>query len=200
VITGISLCYLNYYSPTMQRYICKLINIHILVNIHVYVHIYIYTHIYVCIYTHVIMYMDIHVCAQVVAMSARLLLSLVEHNPQANSKLYLSGVFYFGCRFTGSSFLPIAQLFEATHVQQSFQNLESIFSSQSVCYKSFLLNILPKVCTCGGNMYILTYIYIDICIPVRIKHAHEQINLYAYIYKFIHMFLLMHFFCSCRLS
>ena len=40
--------------------------------------------------------------------AADLLRSLVEFNIQANSKLYLTGVFFFGCRYTGNDMEPLA--------------------------------------------------------------------------------------------
>jgi len=50
--------------------------------------------------------------ARVVELSAKILHSLVEFNSQVNSKLYLTGLFFFACRYTGNNFLPLAQLFE----------------------------------------------------------------------------------------
>jgi hypothetical protein len=48
----------------------------------------------------------------VVENAAVLLTSLVEFNPHANNKLYLTGAFYFACRYSGNNFLPLARLFE----------------------------------------------------------------------------------------
>lgn len=50
--------------------------------------------------------------AKVVELSAKILHSLVEFNSQVNSKLYLTGLFFFACRYTGNNFVPLAQLFE----------------------------------------------------------------------------------------
>ena len=80
----------------------------------------------------------------VVAIAAKLIKSLVEFNLQANSKLYLSGVFLFGCRYTGNDFLPIAELFEASHLKQSFhEGAAAVARGMSIPQKSILGSLLP---------------------------------------------------------
>ena len=62
----------------------------------------------------------------VVETAAMLLTSLVEFNAHANNKLYLSGAFYFACRYSGNNFIPLARLFEVlTYVRtQQYHTLE----------------------------------------------------------------------------
>ena len=84
----------------------------------------------------------------VVETAADLLRSLVEFNIAVNTKLYLTGAFYFACRYTGNNFVPLARLFEVTHVQQSFHDFSDGAASLSQSYlplnmKSFLGNMLP---------------------------------------------------------
>ena len=50
--------------------------------------------------------------SKVVETAAVLIRSLVEFNIHANNKLYLTGAFYFSCRYTENNFLPLARLFE----------------------------------------------------------------------------------------
>jgi len=81
----------------------------------------------------------------VVETAADLLRNLVEYNASANSKLYLSGAFFFACRYTGNNFTPLAKLFEATHLKQAFQdNAASFASEQAACARSVLSNIVPQ--------------------------------------------------------
>ena len=68
---------------------------------------------------------------QVVETSCQLIKSLIEHNEQANHKLYLTGLFYFSCRYSSNNFLPIAQLFEISHLRQSFYDGSNIHFSTS---------------------------------------------------------------------
>jgi hypothetical protein len=80
----------------------------------------------------------------VVEATADLLRSLVEVNPAANSKLYLTGAFFFACRFTGNNFYPLAQLFEVTHLKQSFQNsADTLARDLPISERSILGTIFP---------------------------------------------------------
>ena len=80
----------------------------------------------------------------VVETAADLLRALVEFNLAVNTKLYLTGAFYFACRYTGNNFVPLARLFEVAHVQQSFHDSASSLSEDlPLNARSFLGNILP---------------------------------------------------------
>ena len=59
---------------------------------------------------------------RLVETAASLLRHLVEGNQSANSKLYLTGAFFFICKYPGNNFLPLAKLLEATHLHQSFHD------------------------------------------------------------------------------
>ena len=81
----------------------------------------------------------------VVSVAAKLMKSLVELNLHANSKLYVSGAFFFGCRYTGNDFLHIAELFEITHLKQSFHDgAASVARGMTVAQKSILGALLPS--------------------------------------------------------
>jgi DnaJ family protein C protein 13 len=81
----------------------------------------------------------------VVSTSAKLMKSLVEFNLQANSKLYMSGVFFFGCRYTGNDFLHVAELFEVTHLKQSFhEGAASVARGMNTAQKSILGSLIPS--------------------------------------------------------
>lgn len=80
----------------------------------------------------------------VVDAAAELLCTLVESNPSANSKLYLTGTFYFACRYSGNSFLPIAQLLSKSHLSQSYHDGgASMARDLPVALRSILHHILP---------------------------------------------------------
>lgn len=82
--------------------------------------------------------------AQVVDNAAELLRSLVEYNTYANSKLYLSGAFYFAARYTGNNYLPIATLLHLTHLRQSFHDsAASVALEMPVVKRSILGRLLP---------------------------------------------------------
>ena len=83
--------------------------------------------------------------AKVVELSAKILHSLVEFNSQVNSKLYLTGLFFFACRYTGNNFLPLANLFKVTHLQQSFlDSASSVAREVSVSARSVLGMLVPS--------------------------------------------------------
>ena len=60
--------------------------------------------------------------SRVVDQAAKLMLKLVEYNEEATPKLYLSGVYFFSCAYTGSNFKVLAKLFETTHLKQHFRS------------------------------------------------------------------------------
>jgi DnaJ family protein C protein 13 len=81
---------------------------------------------------------------RVVEIAADLLRGLVEFNSIANSKLYLSGAFFFACRYTGNNFLNMARLFEVSHLNQSFHDsAASVARDLPLGVRSVLGNILP---------------------------------------------------------
>ena len=81
----------------------------------------------------------------VVDSAASLLHSLLACNPLVCSKLYLSGAFYFGCRYTGNNFIEIAKLFSCSHLRQSFHSSSPLlFKDLPVDQQSVLGNILPE--------------------------------------------------------
>lgn len=80
---------------------------------------------------------------EVVNLSAQLLQSLVEYNPIVTSKLYLTGLFFFGCRYAGNDILPLARLFDVTHLRQSFHDASVAGRENSPASKSVLNSMLP---------------------------------------------------------
>lgn len=81
----------------------------------------------------------------VVETAANLLRGLVQFNLHANSKLYLTGAFFFACRYSGNNYASIAKLFDATHMRQSFHDsASSVAREQPVWIRSVLGNILPS--------------------------------------------------------
>lgn len=82
--------------------------------------------------------------ANVVVMSARILRSLVQYNMQANSKLYLTGAFFFACRYAGNNYIELAKLFDVAHLRQSFHDsASSVARDQPIGVKSILGALLP---------------------------------------------------------
>lgn len=80
----------------------------------------------------------------VVEQSAVLLHSLVQCNLIACSKLYLTGAFYFGCRYTGNNFLEIARLFHVSHLKQSHEvSSAQLFKDLPLEHQSILGSMLP---------------------------------------------------------
>jgi hypothetical protein len=80
----------------------------------------------------------------VVNIAAKLLQSLVDHNIMANSKLYLTGVFFFSLRYTGNDFAVIAELLSKTHLYQSYhESAASIARTLLIHQKSILGTMLP---------------------------------------------------------
>jgi hypothetical protein len=80
----------------------------------------------------------------VVEASADLMRSLVELNVLANSKLYLTGAFFFACRYTGNNFLSLAKLLDVSHLKQSFHDAaQSVAMDLPIWMRSVLGPILP---------------------------------------------------------
>lgn len=61
--------------------------------------------------------------AVIVEKVAALLNLVVDENPYV-SRLYLTGVFFFICMYTGSNVRGVAQFLKYTHTQQAFRNDE----------------------------------------------------------------------------
>ena len=73
--------------------------------------------------------------SMVVETAAILLTSLIEFNIHANNKLYLSGAFYFACRYSGNNFVPLAKLFEVkVFLLNSLLSLAVCHISPVLCY------------------------------------------------------------------
>jgi len=82
--------------------------------------------------------------ANVVEVAAELVRNLVEFNPSANSKLYLTGTFFFVCKHTANNYTALARLLFVTHMKQSFHDQQaSVASSLPLSQRSILGNILP---------------------------------------------------------
>lgn len=82
--------------------------------------------------------------SNVVENTAILLKNLIEYNIHANNKLYLTGAFFFICRYPGNNFLPLAELLFVSHLQQSFHDSAlSVARDIPGAERSILKNILP---------------------------------------------------------
>ncbi len=82
---------------------------------------------------------------QVVDDAATLLYNLLEHNATANSKLYLTGLFYFALRYTGSNFKALAKLLGVTHLNQSTHTIAAqVGHDLRPSQKSILASMLPE--------------------------------------------------------
>ena len=77
----------------------------------------------------------------VIDVTAQLIQRLVEDSDTVCSKLYLTGLFFFACRYTGNNFNSISQLLYHTHLRQSFH--ETIARPPTLCERSALGSILP---------------------------------------------------------
>jgi DnaJ family protein C protein 13 len=96
---------------------------------------------------HLVVFAQLLLCndSQVIANASDLLYSLVEFNALANSKLYLTGAFFFACRHTGNNFLPLARLLHITHLKQSFHDsAESVARDMPIGQRSILGSMLPS--------------------------------------------------------
>lgn len=80
----------------------------------------------------------------VVEVATNIIYNLIEYNPAAKSKLYLTGLFFFGCRHTSNNFQSIAKLFHISHLCQSFHNsVSAVAKDAPISSKSILGSILP---------------------------------------------------------
>lgn len=75
--------------------------------------------------------------SMVVETAAVLIKSLVEFNSQSNNKLYLTGAFYFACRYSGNNFVPLARLFDVSR----------LVSSRNYNTKLYYLRITSQICS-----------------------------------------------------
>jgi curved DNA-binding protein CbpA len=90
----------------------------------------------------------------VVDTAAEILKTLVEYNYHANSKLYLTGAFFFASRYSGNNFHSIAQLFAVTHLKQSFHDSAASMAKElPVHVKSILGSIFPPAMVSILNNY-----------------------------------------------
>ena len=81
---------------------------------------------------------------RVVETTASLILKLIQFNISANSKLYLSGVFFFACRYSGNNFLTLAKLLEVSHLCQATHMVDSHVGKElKPAQQSVLASILP---------------------------------------------------------
>lgn len=80
---------------------------------------------------------------------AQLIMCLVEHNPKAMVKLYLTGMFYFVLVYPGSNWGTLSELLKATHLKQSFYHEASTLARESTLAKrSVLGTMLPESLLC----------------------------------------------------
>jgi len=85
--------------------------------------------------------------AKMVDEAAELLIKIVAFNDQACQKLYLSGVFFFACAYSGSNFHSLARLLHATHLHQLFRSGSAAAASQAdlpMKERSYLGQLLPE--------------------------------------------------------
>lgn len=76
---------------------------------------------------------------------ATLLCQIMQDNPE-QSKVYLTGVFYFMLMYTGSNILPIARFLKMTHMRQAFRNEET--TQSEIMNRSILGQLLPEAMIC----------------------------------------------------
>ena len=107
----------------------------------------------------------------VVETAAILLTSLIEFNIHANNKLYLSGAFYFACRYSGNNFVPLAKLFEVSVFYANPHRLLSLVSCLLLytvrglfidlicCYLSLVICYLLSV-TCYLSLVICYLLFV----------------------------------------
>jgi DnaJ family protein C protein 13 len=79
-----------------------------------------------------------------VAAASMLLLKLVEHNEDAMSSLYHSGVFFFLLSYCGSNLVEVSRLFKASHLRQRFLGAAEAGPGLPLSKKSFLGSLLPE--------------------------------------------------------
>ena len=82
---------------------------------------------------------------ELVDLVAELVMVLLEHNPKANVKLYLTGIFFFIMVYPRSNWDKMAQLLAATHLEQSFHHeASSIARENTLSKQSILGDMLPE--------------------------------------------------------
>lgn len=80
----------------------------------------------------------------VVNAATEIIQQLVEYNPHACNKLYLTGIFFFACRYTGNDFLTIANLLHVSHLHQGYHDAGASVSRElPVHERSILGTMLP---------------------------------------------------------
>lgn len=85
----------------------------------------------------------------VVDNAAELIRSLTEFNANANSKLYLTGAFFFAARYTGNNYNAISWLFHVCHLRQSFHDsAASVARDVPIGVKSILGMLFPQAMIC----------------------------------------------------
>jgi len=85
--------------------------------------------------------------AGVVDQAARLVHKLVQHNEEAAPKLYLTGIFFFACAYTGSNFLSLSEFLHDTHLKQHFRSGFAAAAEEKelpMKDRSILGNLLPE--------------------------------------------------------
>ena len=85
--------------------------------------------------------------AELVDQAAEILFKVTRHNERATQKLYLTGVFFFACSYTGSNFKALARLIHATHLEQHFRSGFAAAANESelpMKDRSILGQILPE--------------------------------------------------------
>lgn len=79
--------------------------------------------------------------------AAELIYKLVQYNEEAMPKLYLTGVFFFACVYTGSNFWYLSKLLHATHLKQNFRSGFAAAAEEDelpMKERSILGNMLPE--------------------------------------------------------
>ena len=85
--------------------------------------------------------------SKVVETAAELLHKLMMHNAEANSKLYLTGVFFFCAAYTGSNYYNISKLLDDCHLKQNFRSGFSAAANETeipLKERSILGDLLPE--------------------------------------------------------
>ncbi len=79
-----------------------------------------------------------------VADASVLVLKLVEHNEDAMSSLYQTGIFFFLLSYCGSNLVEVSRLFKAAHLRQRFLGAADAGPGLPLSKKSFLGSLLPE--------------------------------------------------------
>lgn len=95
---------------------------------------------------------------------ADLIVVLLEHNPKAVVKLYLTGLFFFIMLYPRSNFGKLAALLEEAHLEQSFHHeASSIARENTLSKQSILGDMLPEsllfvLVNRGSEKFMLTFL------------------------------------------